>query len=304
MLNKLIIDTEFRLLVQPISPEALLSLQEDILLNGKKLPVLVWEGNIIDGYEIYELCQKHNIPVTVSSKKFSVRSQAISWICRRQLTRQDLIVETRRYLLGKYFESEKKLFLQSSATNPDKEHPSSQYEIASRIGNEFNMSTSSIYKYGIYARAVDDIISKEPAVAEKILSAKIKISQDNIVELSRLPKENVRNLNKNLAELGISRVSYSDMRHELQWKNLPTPPKPGKPEKKVDFPIKQTPKYDPDAEISSLSLTVPSWISSINRVRDSPSMAFTTASARKDLKLKLSDLKASIVNLVKLMEEY
>ena len=42
-------------------------------------------------------------------------------------------------------------------------------------------------------------------------------------------------------------------------------------------------EYDPDAELSSLSLTIPSWISSIERTRDRAN--FREASMRSKLKL-------------------
>ena len=53
------------------------------------------------------------------------------------------------------------------------------------------------------------------------------------------------------------------------------------------------PKYDPDAEISSLALTIPSWISSIIRVYNTAEIATTTHAARLQLENALIQLNAA-----------
>lgn len=304
MNQELSIDKELRRLVPPLSDEDRLSLTEEIFHKHKSTSILAWQNYIIDGFEIYEICEKHGLPYTVNRKRFPSRSDVISWICKNQLAKLTLIEETRRYLLGKYYEAEKDsyLFHASSSGAPTKIR-TCQYKIADRIGKEYHLSTSTVYKYGIYARAIDDIEGKEPAVVERILSGRLKVSHNNIIELSRLPKDNLRTLNQHLSEHEIERISYSEMRHELQWKKLPSLPPAAKVEPQTDIPIKQIPKFDPDAEISSLVLTIPSWISSIARIRNSPNLALSSENARHNLGERLQELKSNVDKLLLLMEE-
>ena len=62
--------------------------------------------------------------------------------------------------------------------------------------------------------------------------------------------------------------------------------------------IKQMPKYDPNAEISSLTLTIPSWISSIERTCSSADFEHATPEALDKLGLKLQILQEAINILI------
>ena len=45
-------------------------------------------------------------------------------------------------------------------------------DVATVIGNEYNFGFSTVTKYDIYARAVDDLKQKSPEIAQKILTGK------------------------------------------------------------------------------------------------------------------------------------
>ena len=47
--------------------------------------------------------------------------------------------------------------------------------------------------------------------------------------------------------------------------------------------IKKMPKFDPDASITELYLTIPSWISSIRRTRDNTDFSIITDNAKGKL---------------------
>ena len=67
--------------------------------------------------------------------------------------------------------------------------------------------------------------------------------------------------------------------------------------------IKNMPTYDPDAEIVSLSLTVPSWTSSILRVRDVTNIAETSPEARCRLREALISLKSITDKMLYVLRE-
>ena len=67
--------------------------------------------------------------------------------------------------------------------------------------------------------------------------------------------------------------------------------------------IKNMPKFDPDAEISSLSLTIPSWISSIERVKKVSSITGSTVGAREKLTNTLLDLRTSIDDMIECIKK-
>ena len=63
------------------------------------------------------------------------------------------------------------------------------------------------------------------------------------------------------------------------------------------------PAYDPDAEITGLALTIPSWISSIERVRDKADFTTTSEKARSNLLSSLVDLQLKVALLLSKIRE-
>ena len=63
------------------------------------------------------------------------------------------------------------------------------------------------------------------------------------------------------------------------------------------------PAYDPDAEFSSLTLTLPSWISSVNRVRTVSDISKTSYTARSKLSEALIHLKCTIDVMLAVIKE-
>lgn len=63
------------------------------------------------------------------------------------------------------------------------------------------------------------------------------------------------------------------------------------------------PKFDPDAELSSLSLTIPSWCSSIERVMNVTDFQRSSKEGKKRLKIQLSNLMTVIDKITKILEE-
>jgi hypothetical protein len=61
------------------------------------------------------------------------------------------------------------------------------------------------------------------------------------------------------------------------------------------------PKYDPDAEASSLALTIPSWRSSIERVQQKANLDGISAGARSSLESELISLRSTIDGILIVM---
>lgn len=95
-------------------------------------------------------------------------------------------------------------------------------EIATIIGKEYNFGFSTVTKYDVYARALDELRTKGPEITMKILNGSLRVSHENVIELSRLPIEDINGLKRLLDSGSIDRIGYSQLRHELRWQRLPT----------------------------------------------------------------------------------
>lgn len=298
---KLKIDNAFKNLVPPLSADELRQLEENIVRDGCREPLCVWYNTILDGHNRYEICTRLQIPFAIRRVYPKNREEAIAWICTNQLGRRNITNETRKYLIGKRYEMEKILGAHnavgtnqhSSKTVRARMLPEPTYEdktmrTRERLADEYNISHASVFNYGKYSRAIDDLTKIVPDLVPKILAGEVKISRANVVELAQLPLTTVRRLSQLLSE------DDSGFIGSLQ-KAIP---ERHRSEKKLLFSaggsVKEMPAYDPDAEISGLTLTVPSWISSINRARSSSDLRGTTASARLKLEKELIELNETI----------
>ena len=199
------IDPEFKSLMHPLSEKEFLSLRESLLEGKAAYSIAAWNDYLIDGYERYMICRQENLPYHVHRIGFSCREHAITWICREQLKKENLPNERFRYLIGKRYETERIVRKSSSSdtaspASHSKLQNTNSYQTALKLGKEYSLSHNTVYKYGIYSRMVDIVMEKDADLAQKILSSKLRISHDNIIELSRLPQENIKRLNKSLSK--------------------------------------------------------------------------------------------------------
>jgi len=295
------IDEDFKKLIPPLSPDERNQLEENLLRDGCREPLCVWNKTILDGHNRYEICTRNQIPFKIAHIFLRSREEAVAWICANQLGRRNITDESRRYLIGKRYKMEQIIGAHNAAgtnqytrkevrpkilTEPLFEETSRRTR--DRLGKEYRISHATVDKYGIYANAIDSLSRVDPELTPKILSGQVKISQENILELSRLSPSDVRRISAELAE---DDVAYSDTRNIV--------PKRKKVKKQdclslPEITVKNMPTYDPDAEILSLVFTIPSLISSIDRTRSAANFNEISGDARRRLENELSKLRAAV----------
>ena len=314
------IDPAFRCLIRPLYKREYKKLESSILEQGCLFPILTWSGYIIDGHNRYNICREHNIPFSVEKAEFDNRESVIAWICVRQLARRDIPEEQRRYLIGMQYETEKIANSQKNHSGKNQHNRSNKnYELpyddfdldfgrtpsghitALRIGEENHVSWNTVYKYSIYARAIEVIRKKVPSMAVQILSGRYKISHNNLVELSKMKAEQIKKVAERFEYDRMNCVHFKNARQEIRdtidrsvqyQENPPNAPS-----------VKDVPSFDPDAEITSLSLTVPSWTGSMERVLNKTDFEITSETARTKLIDALYNLMRVIKEMLSVLKE-
>lgn len=301
--HKLQISTKYSSLIPPLSKEEYEQLEENILNDGCREPIIIWNKTIIDGHNRYKICSDWELPFSVREITFSSEEEAVKWICANQLGRRNISEETRKYLIGQKYEAEKIIGARNvnghnQYTLNDKKTAAIINKTAHKIGDEYHISHNTVYKYGTYATALDKIALYDKEIAKKILSGQIRISHENVLKLSYLPPEDIKKLKELFSNPETKHIDYNDMQHELHWKKYSPKRKitePGFENKSLPVAeIKQMPAYDPDAEISSLTLTIPSWVSSITRAFNASDLTRITPTAASKLHQQLLSLQNTI----------
>ena len=98
MNNNLIIDDEFKNLAPPLTWEELGQLEKNILTDGCRDALIVWDGVIIDGHNRYAICEKHGIPFETLPMDFENRAAVKEWIILNQFGRRNLTAMQRSEL--------------------------------------------------------------------------------------------------------------------------------------------------------------------------------------------------------------
>lgn len=308
-IRRLKTDEEFKHLIRPLRQREYAQLEKNIIADGCRDPIVVWNDVIIDGHNRYEICVRHNIPFDTKEMEFECREAAIAWICANQLGRRNITEETRKFLIGMQYESEKVVTrvrnkLGKNQHSLDEEPVAEMDDVtcrhwtAQRIAEENNVSAATVQKYAIFTRALEEIGKKEPKLVPKILSGQYKIAHKHVMEMAELPASDLRRINQKIDRNPAQFMQYKSTRPSAPGKYAPaakdTPTGPS---------VKDMPEYDPDAEISSLTLTIPSWRSSIERTRNTADLTVVSPQAKGSLVRALNELRNTIADLLSEMED-
>ncbi len=300
--DKLRVKSEYQRLCQPISPEVYAALEANMINSTESITIKVWSTVVLCDFETYEICLMHNLPYRIERINPYNSEEAMMWVCRHQICRNDLTESMRHYLIGKMAILEKMLGLHDIAlrrgtgktrANLQKSEPKyydTVGKIRERLGVRFNVNPMTIGKYEQYAKGIDIIYDIVPDFATQILTEAIKLSQMRISEISKMKESEIRLVAEDTALL-----FYDRMHSESRQQNNDTIPSMGL--------IKNIPEYDPDAEIASLTLTIPSWISSMNRVKLAADRVKASNNAKEKLCVELIQLSKKTFELLSHFEE-
>ena len=108
-MRNIIIDAEFKRLLPALSKNSYSSLEYSILAHGCRDPLVLWNDILIDGYNRFEICTKHNIEFDTVDMQFDSREEVLIWIITNQVARRNLSPLQLSYFRGLHYNAEKKL---------------------------------------------------------------------------------------------------------------------------------------------------------------------------------------------------
>lgn len=269
---------KFGRLVQPIIGDELRCLEKEVS-QSRDVRIFVYNDTIVDGYEKYDFAVKFGVPIKLISIPAYSFNEAVVWLCRTQLRRSDLTLMMRKYLIGKRSLAEQELQNQKLHDVSGKA-PACRGEIKTatrkRVGKEYDYSYNAVRAYELCAKTVDVLFLKNTKFALRLLHGEMNIAQSSLIAFAELSEIQQEKMLENL--MNNKRVILK-------------PPA-----------IKNLPRYDPDAEIYSLTLTVPSWINMIERAGKNITPQITEKAA-EEIYERLNRLKDTAENFIEQIME-
>jgi len=230
-MQEIIIDEEFKRILPKLEKQSCAQLEEGILEHGCLMPLVLWNGILIDGHNRYEIVQRHGLPFNTMSLEFNSRDEVIAWIIETQIQRRNLNQLQLSYYRGMSYELEKRakgnisgrnqhnVEMSQNGTFPESEH--FQGSTAMRLAEHYNVSRNTIKRDAQVARAINAIGEKNPEIKIDILSGEVRISRRQLQELAGGTQEDVAAVITQIAdgthEHRRSNVAEADSANTLPW---------------------------------------------------------------------------------------
>ncbi|HYD95256.1 MAG TPA: hypothetical protein VEC01_08020 [Noviherbaspirillum sp.] len=91
MAKRINIDPEFESLITPLADDEYNALEQSILAEGCRHPLVTWRGILIDGHHRYKICKQHDKSFrTVECPRLDSRESVMAWMIDNQLARRNL----------------------------------------------------------------------------------------------------------------------------------------------------------------------------------------------------------------------
>ena len=299
MSNALVSDRVFLSLSIPFGPEREEELEKSLLRDGCQEPIIIWDGVIIDGYKRHRICAAEAIDFSVKEMDFPSEEEAISWVCRRRIPEYTKHSVPYRYLVGRYYNAQKRIYrevrkqpedMRTIQLNPDWDR------VSYYIAEEYNLNHATVENHGTYATWLEQIENKARPLFNAILSGTIAATRHEIRSYAEMDVNQLTDLCRNRWGLendkeSALRIRERRKRREAETRTNEIPLKVG---------IKEMPTYDPDMELRGLTLTIPTWIMVIARVRKKIDQA--TDNGKAQLAQALMKLEEEIDDLLGVIE--
>jgi ParB-like chromosome segregation protein Spo0J len=201
---------QFEYFLPKLTTDERKALEESILKEGCRDPIVIWRGTIIDGHNRYSICKKHGIPFELKEmNEFPDEDAVKMWMINNQLSRRNLTDEQRERFIGILFNTSKKerggardnsgrksKVQTEPLKNPGKEEYDDTADTADMIAKQHGVSRSTAKRAGKFALAVDRISKVSPAAEAKIMSGEARsiINKSDIRDLAEAPEAKIKKI--------------------------------------------------------------------------------------------------------------
>lgn len=187
--KKIVIREEFKQLIPKPTDEEVAQLEENILKEGVRDPLIVWETEeglvLVDGHNRYSICQKHSLDFPIRKVNFIDDEDARVWMVKNQLGRRNLTPEQQSYFRGLRYLKEKQQGKRHDLTWDQSDTKLDNEKTADRLAKEYGTSPVTIKRDAQFTTGVERIGLENPEIKKEILEGRSKISKKEIQEIGQ-----------------------------------------------------------------------------------------------------------------------
>ena len=303
MKQVLLKDKEFASLSIPDTKEKMEQLEHSLIREGCKKPIITWKGFILDGYKRYQVCTYEEIDYDIEVSGFESKEEAVSWICRQRIPCFPRTSNAYRYLVGKLYASQKAIISEQRASvrrsiasnNSIPEMTFPWERVSAMLAEEIGINRATIERYGTLALALDQIAEAEPLLVQAILAGTVSFPRQKILEMAKMDRKKLTAIRRKYVPS--ERTKMRDMGKRKNRSVSLTE----NSDVDIEVGIKEMPKYDPDVELKGLCLTIPTWLSAIERAEKKSDMTLVSEKTKAQLEMTLKQLNEQIQKTLEAM---
>ncbi len=299
MKDNLRTDPEIMRLSIPLSQSEMEKLESSLIEQGCCEPITIWNGFILDGHKRYKMCINEGIDFDVHEMEFNDLNEAAIWICSQRINQFDKYSVQYCYLVGKMYSYLKVMFSEQRKEDGYHRENTNRYEeyTCVRLGNKIGLGRTSILKYRRISEAMDIIDNTEPMLFQSIMSGDLIFKSTEILKMGRMDNKQLGTIRRKLVEQNdVKMRSHYSRNKKRKATHIAT-------ENVVSLRtgIKEMPEFDPDMSLKGLTLTIPMWISAIERARQQTDMSIASENAKMQLGEMLIKLDDIIQNALEVL---
>lgn len=204
------INPEFKELLPELSKEEKEHLEQSLLEHGTNYaPIMVWDSQIVDGHNRFEIMRKHEMPFTTMALPLENKYEVIDWMIREQKGRRNLTKAQKDYYIGKRYENQKKMVGTNQYTDKKRvgDFPPPK-NTAEKIAEQEGIDASTIKQNEKFAKGIDKLCND---LKWRVLNEEEKVKKSDIILLAGLDLDNVSDIDAVLS-------SYKDVKEEKEKK--------------------------------------------------------------------------------------
>ena len=169
------INQKFKSLIPPLRVDEYDQLEQNLLDEGCRDPLVIWNDTILDGHNRFEICTKHGIDFKTTPAPVYILTEddAEDWIDKNQLGRRNLTPDDFKLILGRRYNRMKKAVpnpegvggKSGKIVNGQNDHQ----QTAERLAVEHGVSERTVRRAGKFAAAVEQVREAEPEAEEHVV---------------------------------------------------------------------------------------------------------------------------------------
>lgn len=188
--KQIVVIEELRQFITPLTPEEYKTLEANILQQGCKDPLTIWETThqivgiddtdkkvyvLIDGHNRYKICEQYGIDYKIAVLSFEDLEKVKDYMIDFQLGRRNLSPEQISYFRGLRYNREK-------GGKGKYSREIGGLDWSKQLAKEFQVSQRTIKNDGNFAEGIAKLA---PALQQKVLSGKANLSRTAIQDLGK-----------------------------------------------------------------------------------------------------------------------